>query len=100
VRSQFLGAGFSLLSVYIFIPVISLALLLPVSIAGFGAREQLFLFFYSQIGVTAQKILLVSTFSGLANILFALMGGLLLIPPLLRKDPASKEKSTQMVQSS
>ena len=47
--------------------------------AGFGAREQLYLFFFSQTGAFAEKILLMSTFSGVMGILGSLIGGLMLL---------------------
>ncbi len=70
-------AGISLLEVYIFAPVINLALVLPISVAGFGAREQLYLFFFGQLGLEPEKILLVSTFGGIFGVLNSLLGGLL-----------------------
>lgn len=73
-NSVWLGASFPIVSVYVFMPIISLILLLPISIAGFGAREQLFLFFFSQIGAGADKILLVSTFSGITAVFSSLLG--------------------------
>jgi glycosyltransferase 2 family protein len=75
--SLIFNVGISLLQVYIFIPVISLILVLPISIAGFGARENLYLFFLSPLGFVDDKILLVSTFGGLINILNSLLGGIL-----------------------
>jgi uncharacterized membrane protein YbhN (UPF0104 family) len=69
--------GFSLLQVYIFLPVISLILVLPISVAGFGARENLYLLFFSQLGFADEKILLVSTFGGIMGIIYSLIGGLL-----------------------
>ena len=69
------GTGFSLLSVFIFMPIISLLLILPISVAGFGGREYLFLFFFSQIGIADEKILLVSAFIGLIGILNSVIGG-------------------------
>ena len=69
--------GISLLQVYIFMPIISLILVLPISVAGFGARENLFLLFFSQLGFADERILLVSTFSGLMGVLVSLIGGLL-----------------------
>jgi uncharacterized membrane protein YbhN (UPF0104 family) len=72
-------AGISLLDVYIFMPIISLILVLPISVAGFGAREQLYLFFFSQLGIADEKILLVSTFGGVMGILGSLVGGIFLI---------------------
>ncbi len=75
-NARFLGVPFPIVAVYVFMPIISLILLLPISIAGFGAREQLFLFFFSQLGIGPEKILLVSTFSGIVAVISALLGGL------------------------
>lgn len=75
-NARFLGIPFPIVSVYVFMPIISLILLLPISIAGFGAREQLFLFFFSQLGIGPDKILLVSTFSGIIAVISSLLGGL------------------------
>lgn len=75
--SQVLGAGMSLLSVFIFMPVIGLILILPISVAGFGARESLYVYFFGQLGLSSEKILAVSTFSGLVGVLMSLLGGFL-----------------------
>lgn len=72
------GLPLTLLNVFIFMPVILLVLVLPISIAGFGAREQLYLYFFGQLGFPAEKILLVSTFSGILGVINSLIGGLLL----------------------
>lgn len=69
----------SLLQVFIFMPIISLILVLPISWAGFGARENLFLIFFGQLGIPAEKLLLVSAFNGIIGILNSLLGGLLLL---------------------
>jgi hypothetical protein len=74
--SQIIGAGMSLVQIYIVVPVVALVLLLPISIGGFGAREQIYLFFFSQMGLVADKILAVSTVSGILGILNVLIGGL------------------------
>lgn len=75
--SLIFGAGISLLQTYIFVPIISLILVLPISIAGFGARETLFLYFFEPLGFSPDKILLVSTFGGVLVIINSLIGGLL-----------------------
>jgi hypothetical protein len=75
-NARFLGVPFPIVAVYVFMPIISLILLLPISVAGFGAREQLFLFFFSQLGIGPEKILLVSTFSGIITVISSLLGGL------------------------
>jgi len=77
--SLIFGAGMSLLSIYILVPVISLILVLPISVAGFGAREQLFLYFFGPLGVADEKILLVSSFAGVIGLLVSLLGGLLIL---------------------
>ncbi|MFZ2153270.1 MAG: lysylphosphatidylglycerol synthase transmembrane domain-containing protein [Microgenomates group bacterium] len=77
--SLIFGAGISLLQIFIFVPVIALTLVLPISIAGFGARESLFLFFLAPLGHSPEKILLVSTFGGLIGIINSLIGGLLIL---------------------
>jgi len=76
ITSIFLGANFSLISIYVFLPIISLILILPISIAGFGAREQLYLFFFSQLGIGNEKILLVSTYQGIMGVIMALLSGI------------------------
>ena len=77
--SLIFGAGMSLLSVYVLVPIINLILVLPISVAGFGAREQLFVYFFAPLGIAEEKILLVSTFGGVMGILNALLGGLLML---------------------
>jgi hypothetical protein len=77
--SFILGAGMSLVSILIFTPVVSLILTLPISVAGFGAREQLFLLLFSQSGLAADKILLVSALGGVMGVINSLLGGLLLL---------------------
>lgn len=72
-------ANIKLLEVFIFMPIISLILVLPISWAGFGARENLFLVFFSQLGIPTEKLLLVSAFGGVMGILNALLGGLILL---------------------
>lgn len=72
-------ANIKLLQVFIFMPIISLILVLPISWAGFGARENLFLIFFGQLGYQPEKLLLVSAFGGIMGILNALIGGLVLL---------------------
>lgn len=73
------GGGLNLLQVLIFMPIISLVLVLPISWAGFGARENLYLIFFGQLGVPAEKLLLISAFGGVMGILNSLLGGLILL---------------------
>jgi glycosyltransferase 2 family protein len=71
------GTGLGMLSIFVFMPIISMILVLPISVAGFGAREQLFLFFFSQVGSSSESILLMSAFLGILGIINSLFGGIL-----------------------
>ena len=77
--SSVLKVGMSLISIFVFVPAINLILTLPISVGGFGARENLFVYFFSQTGISAEKILLVSTYSGIIGVLNALLGGLMVL---------------------
>lgn len=77
VARQF-GVNLSLLAVFVFVPIISLILVLPISIGGFGAREQLYLFFFSQFGSSNESILLMSAFLGILGVINSLFGGVFL----------------------
>ncbi len=81
------GTNLGLLPVFVFIPIISMILVLPISIGGFGAREQLYLFFFSQVGSSNESILLMSTFLGILGIINALFGGVFMF-----FDPKIREK--------
>ncbi|MDD4938219.1 MAG: lysylphosphatidylglycerol synthase transmembrane domain-containing protein [Candidatus Shapirobacteria bacterium] len=83
--SWYFGANLSLFSILVYIPVISVILLLPISIAGFGAREQLYLFFFLKVGGVAEGILLTSTFGGILAVLNCLIGGLVTLTPDFKK---------------
>ena len=83
--SQYFGANFSFVEILIYLPVISTILILPISIAGFGAREQLYLYFFSNSLINPESILLTSTISGIIGILNSLIGGLVILTPEYRK---------------
>lgn len=69
------GTNIGVLPIFVFIPIISMILILPISIGGFGAREQLYLFFFSQVSSSNESILLMSTFLGIMGIINSLFGG-------------------------
>ena len=83
--SWYFGANLSAFSILIYIPIISLILLLPISVAGFGAREQLYLFFFLKTGGLAEGILLTSTLAGILGIINSLIGGLVTLTPDFKK---------------
>jgi hypothetical protein len=75
--SLIIRAGISLVSVMVIGPMVGLLLVLPISLAGFGARENLYLYFWGTMGILPEKILAVSTMNGIISVLGALVGGLL-----------------------
>ncbi len=83
--SWYFGAGLSIWSVFIFLPIMSMILALPISFAGFGAREQLYLIFFTGLATSTESLLLTSTFSGILGIIVALLSGLLSLTPDFRK---------------
>jgi len=72
------GLNINFLSILVFVPIIAVILLLPISVGGFGAREQLYLFFFSQAGSSNESILLMSAFLGILGVANSLFGGVLL----------------------
>jgi hypothetical protein len=83
--SCYFGANLSFLSILVFLPVISMILILPISIAGFGAREQLYLFFFAGTAASPESLLLTSAFTGILGIINALIGGLMTLTPDFKK---------------
>lgn len=75
--SEMLGVGFTLISVFVFIPIISFVLLIPVSVAGLGLRDNLYVYFFSQLGIESAPILSISILIGAIRILLSLAGGLI-----------------------
>jgi len=83
--SWYFGANLSVFSIFVFMPIISMILILPISIAGFGAREQLYLFFFASAGSSTESLLLTSTFLGILGIINSLFGGLITLTPDFKK---------------
>lgn len=73
------GTGIPLLATMIIMPVINLILILPVSVAGFGAREVLFLSFFSGLAISDELILASSAFTGVLGIVLSSLGGLFML---------------------
>lgn len=85
IISRYFGTNISFVEILIYLPIISTILILPISIAGFGAREQLYLFFLSKTTNTPESIFLMSTFLGIIGILMSLLGGLISLTPEYRR---------------
>jgi len=69
--------GVPLLETMIIMPVINLILILPISVAGFGPREGLFVYLFSTYAVSNESLLASSAFSGILSLMFAVLGGAL-----------------------
>lgn len=76
VMAVFLKINLPMIAILIFMPIIFLLSVLPISVAGFGGREYLFVFFLSNFGVSSEKLLFLSTFIGITGVLTMLLGGL------------------------
>jgi len=67
-----LGMSISFLEVFVYAPLISLFLALPLSISGFGATEAIYIYFLLQLDIAPQKILALTTFLLIYRLIFGL----------------------------
>lgn len=72
------NTGVPLLVTMIIMPVINLVLILPISVAGFGPREGLFIYLFSTYAVSNESLLASSAFSGILSLILAVLGGILI----------------------
>lgn len=62
--------------IWVLWPIISLMTFIPISLAGWGVREGLVVFYFTQLGVAGDKALALSLLAGFAVLLASLPGGL------------------------
>ncbi len=72
-----LGGGISLLHIFLFTPLITFVLLIPISIGGIGLNQSAYVFFFSLVGVPEQKSLAMSLIMQAIIIISSLPGGIL-----------------------
>jgi uncharacterized protein (TIRG00374 family) len=72
-----LGGGISLLHIFLFTPLITFVLLVPISIGGIGLNQSAYVFFFNLVGVPEQKSLAISLIMQAIIILASLPGGVL-----------------------
>lgn len=72
-----LGISIDVLYFLLFLPVVTLAMLAPISLGGWGVREAMLVFLFSRVGVAAVDVLAVSLTAHLLSTLLSLWGGLL-----------------------
>jgi uncharacterized membrane protein YbhN (UPF0104 family) len=82
-----LGIPLSLTSVLWMWPFVMLAVRLPISFLGFGVREAVLLGFFASAGLSAESAVSLGVLSGLLDLVFIGVGGLLLVlaPPRARE---------------
>jgi uncharacterized membrane protein YbhN (UPF0104 family) len=75
--SNALNMGIPLVFFLGFLPLIGLAVMIPVSLGGVGLREMAFVYFFSQVGVPQENALIISLGTYLTLIIGGLAGALL-----------------------
>lgn len=64
---------------FIFMPIIWLILVIPISISGLGVREGAFVFFFTQVGVSAADAVAISLLVYTFSLIVGMVGGVLLV---------------------
>jgi glycosyltransferase 2 family protein len=77
--AQQLKIPISYLQLLVFIPIIVVVTLLPISLGGLGLKEGLWVYLFSRIGLTAEQALLLSLSLTFLSWLLSLPGGLILL---------------------
>ena len=77
--AQQLRISVSYLELLVFIPIIVVVALLPISLGGLGLKEGLWVYLLSRIGLTAEQALLLSLTITLLSWLLSLPGGVILL---------------------
>ncbi len=72
-----LGGGISLLHIFLFTPLITFVLLMPISLGGIGLNQSAYVFFFNLVGIPEQKSLAISLIMQAIIIISSLPGGLL-----------------------
>ncbi len=72
-----LGGGISLLHIFLFTPLITFVLLIPISLGGIGLNQSAYVFFFNLVGVAEEKSLAISLIMQAIIIVASLPGGIL-----------------------
>ena len=81
-----LGVPISVLYFVLFLPLVTVVIMVPITVGGLGIREALMIVLFGEVGVAAADILSVSLTVYFLNTLLSLAGGVLLV---LRRKPAA-----------
>ncbi len=82
-----LGGGISLLHIFLFTPLITFVLLIPISIGGIGLNQSAYVFFFNLVGVPEQRSLAISLIMQAIIIVSSLPGGVLWWRKRSARDP-------------
>ncbi len=77
--AQQLKIPISYLELLVFIPIVAVITLLPISLGGLGVKEGLWVYLFSRIGLTGSQALLLSVTMTILSWLLALPGGIVLL---------------------
>lgn len=77
--SHGLGLYISLAYFIIFVPIIFLITMIPISIHGLGLREGAFVFFFAKAGLAAPQALSISLISYILTLSFGIIGGIVYV---------------------
>lgn len=69
----------SIIPLFVFVPLINILIMLPVSIGGIGLQEGAFIYFFSKMGISAQEALTVALLFRGITILVSIPGGVFYI---------------------
>ncbi|WP_375515669.1 lysylphosphatidylglycerol synthase transmembrane domain-containing protein [uncultured Nostoc sp.] len=77
--AQQLKIPISYLELLVFIPIIAVITLIPISLGGLGVKEGLWIYLFNRIGLTGEQALLLSITMTMLGWLLALPGGVILL---------------------
>jgi hypothetical protein len=96
VIAQGLSLDVDLFSVFVFVPLINIILLIPVSISGIGLREGAYAYFFGNVGLPMEKAVALSFLWFLSQVAASLPGLCLYIATHKRADRISLDSQQSM----
>jgi len=75
VLAQSVNIDISLLNLFVFVPLMNILIMVPVSIGGIGVQEGAFIYYFSQIGISTQAALSVALLFRAVTVAGSLPGG-------------------------
>lgn len=77
IYSRIFNVDINLAVFFVYMPIVSFAMLIPISFLGIGVRESTFLYFFSYLNIQDEKLLLIAAYGSAISILNSLLGGLI-----------------------